>query len=372
MSNNKEYNIAVYLYDIGKVYCGLGEFEYSLASQIAQRAKELMNLYHIHLYFIVPKGKKGFLGSNVNYIEISKIDIALINIGGARLFFARKNCPQMDLVHWTHQTPKINKRLSSLNLITIHDVNFFHNHLKKSLSRKIKRIERSLSRATHISYISKFTQKDVESHFHFPRPSRVILNGVTDLSKQQVPDHHLNIPKEYFFHISRLAAKKNTHLLVEMMKYLPQENLVIAGTGRNPYMQKLMDIIKTLNLSNVYLVGNVSAEQKAALYKNCKGFLFPSLSEGFGLPVVEAMCFGKPVFLSALTSLPEVGGDVSYYFNDLEASSMAGIVQKGISEFKKDKESNEQAIIRHASQFSWEKAAESYISYYLDILSINH
>ena len=200
----------------------------------------------------------------------------------------------------------------------------------------------------------------------------MILNGVTDLSKQQVPDHHLNIPKEYFFHISRLAAKKNTHLLVEMMKYLPQENLVIAGTGRNPYMQKLVDIIKTLNLSNVYLVGNVSAEQKAALYKNCKGFLFPSLSEGFGLPVVEAMCFGKPVFLSALTSLPEVGGDVSYYFNDLEASSMAGIVQKGISEFEKDKESNEQAIIRHASQFSWEKAAESYISYSLDILSINH
>ena len=91
----------------------------------------------------------------------------------------------------------------------------------------------------------------------------MILNGVTDLSKQQVPDHHLNIPKEYFFHIS---SQKNTHLLVEMMKYLPQENLVIAGTGRNPYM-KTGGYHQNIESFHVYLVEMFGT--KAALNKNC-------------------------------------------------------------------------------------------------------
>jgi len=113
----------------------------------------------------------------------------------------------------------------------------------------------------------------------------------------------------------------------------------------------------------LHLIGKVDENNKYHLYKNCKAFVFPSLTEGFGLPVIEAMSLGKPVFLSNLTSLPEIGGNEAFYWNNFNSEEMIEVVKTGLNEFEKDS-GKQQRIIEWAKQFSWENAAKAYLKLY--------
>jgi glycosyltransferase involved in cell wall biosynthesis len=112
--------------------------------------------------------------------------------------------------------------------------------------------------------------------------------------------------------------------------------------------------------------GGVPEAAKLWLYAHCEAFLFPSLSEGFGLPVVEAMAFGKPVFISALTSLPEIGGEDAYYFADFEPESMARVVRDGLRDFGNDP-ARETRMRARASRFSWPRVAAEYWRLYEEV-----
>jgi len=114
----------------------------------------------------------------------------------------------------------------------------------------------------------------------------------------------------------------------------------------------------------LHLIGIINDSDKYWLLKNCNSFAFPSLAEGFGLPVIEAMSLGKPVFLSHLTSLPEVGGPEAYYWKSFEPSSMIDVYQSGMKTYDELKAARE---IEWAAQFSWSKAAESYLNLYESI-----
>jgi glycosyltransferase involved in cell wall biosynthesis len=114
----------------------------------------------------------------------------------------------------------------------------------------------------------------------------------------------------------------------------------------------------------VHFLGIITEKQKLWAYQNCKAFVFPSLSEGFGLPVVEAMSVGKPIFLSNLTSLPEIGGDDAYYFNDFSPENMVKTFQEGMADFEKNPQKSER-LRQRAAKFTWKKAAEAYWELYL-------
>ena len=90
--------------------------------------------------------------------------------------------------------------------------------------------------------------------------------------------------------------------------------------------------------------------------------MFPSFAEGFGLPVIEAMYFGKPVFISNLTSLPEVGGDAAYYFNSFNETEMITAFRKGMEDYKIFQP--QEKIKQQAAKFSFENAAEAIYSIY--------
>ena len=91
----------------------------------------------------------------------------------------------------------------------------------------------------------------------------------------------------------------------------------------------------------------------------------PSQAEGFGLPVVEAMQLGKPVFLSRLTSLPEVGGEAAYYFDDFSPATMQQALQSGLAQHSPARVAQAQA---QAAQFSWTQAAADYLAIYQELL----
>ena len=90
--------------------------------------------------------------------------------------------------------------------------------------------------------------------------------------------------------------------------------------------------------------------------------------EGFGLPVVEAMAFGKPLFLSKLTSLPEIGGSVAFYFQSFDPQQMQDDLEKGFTHYDANTAMPEQ-IKQRASQFSWKTSAKAYLDTYQQILN---
>lgn len=352
---------------------GLGEFENSIATRLAQRAPMLKDKYGIRIVFIVDKKQVGAYGNTVDYHVISHYRRDLLKY---HLFTPLKRflIPKYDLIHWTNQFFKFRVHIAPRLLITVHDANYLHNEISAIHKRKKTIVmQRRLSQATHLSFISKFTESDIKEHFSVAQPSRVIYNGVTNLntlppSAYESELEDMKLPEQFLFHISRWSRKKNVLLLVEMMQYLPDEHLVLAGSGRKDYEQRLRDTIERLGLKNVTIVGKVSTRQKAALLSRSKALLFPSRSEGFGLPVVEAMCFGKPSFISRLTSLPEVGGDISYYFESFDALQMAETVREGLRDFNADPQTKAAALKARAAMFDWDKTVDGYIDYYLDIL----
>ena len=363
----KKKKVAVYLYNLSNKYVGLGEFAHNLAIRMSAKAAELKTQHNLEFCFLVPKGMSGDYGDEVDYLVLRKWRYILLNAPLPR-FIKHLFFPKVDLVHWTQQLPRIHTTISPKALVTIHDVNYFHNNLpQKKIDKRTRKINRTLSFATHLSFISQFSENDVVSRFNVHQPKRVIYNGVTD--QMQVPQEKIDgLPSQYLLSVSGLDDKKNVHLLIEMMRFLPNEFLVVAGKGDKEYTKMLHQLVERYQLTNVRFVGCVSAGEKAYLYCNCKAFFFVSKSEGFGLPVAEAMTASKPVFCSKLTSLPEIGGDAAYYFDELEPEKMAQTTQKMLAEYEKDPETRQKMCLAQAQQFCWDKAVDEYINYYLDIL----
>ena len=111
----------------------------------------------------------------------------------------------------------------------------------------------------------------------------------------------------------------------------------------------------------------MSDEEKVWWYSHCDAFVFPSISEGFGLPVVEAMSLGKPVFISNLTSLPEIGGPEAFYWESFDPDIMTEVFKKGMLEYGSDRTKAER-IRKWSERFSWENTARDYLKLYKDIL----
>ena len=92
------------------------------------------------------------------------------------------------------------------------------------------------------------------------------------------------------------------------------------------------------------------------------------MTEGFGLPPIEAMHFGKPTFLARRTCLPEIGGDAAEYFDDFEPEAMKRVVQRGLQRMTEPGRAD--AIRAHAAQFNWDDAAAAYLALYRRLLKL--
>ena len=126
-------------------------------------------------------------------------------------------------------------------------------------------------------------------------------------------------------------------------------------------------MITELSLEDrVFIPGKISETEKKYHLKNCEAFVFPTLKEGFGIPIIEALSYGTAVITSDNTSLPEVGRSFATYWKHYEPEYMAEKVLEGIDRFQ-DQEFVENAK-KHAQSFSWKNTAKQYLEVYNDIL----
>jgi glycosyltransferase involved in cell wall biosynthesis len=330
-------------------YTGL--FEYCL-----QLGKSLLQVKPSadKLVFYIRQQNEHFFGQPINGIKQS---------GLHKFIFPNYN--DVDIWHTTYQSTAYiptDKRIKKV--LTIHDLNFLYE--KKSIQKQrsyLKKVQRNIDLADHIVAISEFTRKDILKHLNIGcKPVSVIYNGCVVESFPNYENKEISHSKPFLFALGTVIPKKNFHVLIPLLTNSDDE-LVIAGKTDEAYSTYIMDEAKAYGVADrVRIIGPVSSEDKYLYYKHCKAFLFPSLAEGFGIPVIEAMFFGKPVFLSTKTSLPEIGGSFAYYFESFEASAMQKVLADGLAHYRQI--NPVEAIIAHARQFSWEKCAKAYWAIY--------
>lgn len=354
--------ICIAMLNAGNRHYGLGEFEYQLGRRIADRADNLAAA-GLRVCMLVSRGQEGIFGESVSYIAVGKDEERRLRKSRAGVL--TPDGRPFALLHITNQGLMLRGIAAERRLMTVHDMNFLHNGLpwwrvwlKKRKSRRL------LSQATDVAYISQFTRQDTELHFAPPARGRLIYNGVTDLRQGESRRPEGIGDYDYLYHVSRMAKKKNVDLLIEMVRLDDSLHLVLSGSGRRKVLRRLYRLAQ--GCERIHFTGIVSEAEKHWLLEHCRGFLFASRSEGFGLPVAEAMLFGKPVFVSRATSLPEVAGESGYYFSSYEPQDMLADVRSGLRDYDTTPSRREE-IIKTAERFSWDKAAQSYIDYYLEI-----
>jgi len=279
--------------------------------------------------------------------------------------------PNKDKIDIWHSTTQMSRFLplskKTRIILTIHDLNFIYERSSnpRLIKKQLNNIQEKINKADEIVTISEYVKGDILNHLNTGNKKiTVIYNGCNTPPQQDFKPPIRNHQQPFLFTIGAINAKKNFHVLACLLKF-NQYDLVISGiTESEEYKQKIIDeAVKHNVLQRIIFTGPISDNDKYWYFKNCVAFVFPSLAEGFGLPVVEAMYFGKPVFLSTKTSLPEIGGEAAFYFPNFEIGHMQEVFNDGMHRYQED--INLAGIIKgQAILFSWEKAAQQYLEIY--------
>jgi glycosyltransferase involved in cell wall biosynthesis len=348
-------NILVDLHRMGgNAYNGLYHFCYQLGKHLAVEVPDDM-----HLHFYVPRSQRGIFDKHSQYVTQYSLH---------KYFHPLTS--RFDVWHvattLSWYRPYSNK---TKNIYTIHDLNFLNEEEYTPSIRKkyLALIQQRIDRADYLTFISEFALEQAREYLDpGKKPYSIIYNGCNVPEKiTEYPNYAPHSP--FLFSIGQFHSRKNFHVLPSLLVGNDYE-LVIAGLNDFAYKEKVISEAKNFQVADrLKLIGPVSEGEKSWYYKNCLAFVFPSIGEGFGLPVLEAMYFGKPVFLSRFTSLPEVGGNVAYYFDDFDPVCMKEVFEKGMHHYKCHHP--EERIIKRAKSFTWKRAADEYINVYRNFLA---
>jgi glycosyltransferase involved in cell wall biosynthesis len=275
--------------------------------------------------------------------------------------------PRVDVWHSTYQCFRfLRKPQNTRQIITIHDLNFLYEKNARKAQYHLNRLQQRINQADAIVSISQFVADDIKKNLVLDnKPLEVIYNCVENL-QQHVANKPSFVTSDapFFFALGAIRKKKNIHSLLEVMLRFPDHQLYIAGNLDNPdYLLQLQQQIATLRLTNVHITGPVSTAEKVWLYQHAEALLFPSRLEGFGLPVLEAMQFGTPVFISNMTSLPEVAGGHAFIWESFDPDYMAESLLENLP-IMHSNTAQRDAMKNYATSFSLEKNIQQHLSLY--------
>jgi glycosyltransferase involved in cell wall biosynthesis len=205
------------------------------------------------------------------------------------------------------------------------------------------------------------------------RNSKFETNHKSEMSNSKQILNKYGIDGSYILFVGTLQPRKNIVRLVEAFSMLKSYNLHLIIVGRRGWKyEEILRSPERFGVSGrVHFLEDVTDEDLPAFYKSAEIFVLPSLYEGFGLPVLEAMKYGCPVLTSNASSLPEAGGSAAVYFNPEDASDIAQKIEKVLS----DKELANDMIKKGHEQvkkFSWEKSARQVLKVLEDVGNPKH
>jgi len=264
--------------------------------------------------------------------------------------------------------------------VTIHDLIFLrYPEFYKPIDRKIykKKFTMSAQNADIVIAISEQTKQDCISLLGIDESKiRVVYQGCSaifekrcsDLEKEKVSQLY-ELPEKYFLYVGTIEERKN---LITAIKALPQtpENYKLIVIGRpTPYITQVKEEIQKLALEDrVIFLQNIPTEHLPSIYQMAFAFIYPSLFEGFGIPIIEAINSKIPVITSSVSCLPEAGGPDSLYISPYDFNELASHLNKLIlnENFRSDVIAKS---YEYAQRFSKENVANNLWAVYKELSS---
>jgi glycosyltransferase involved in cell wall biosynthesis len=289
---------------------------------------------------------------------------------------------RLDLYHATHYV--LPALLSSRVVVTIHDIihllypEFLPSRLAFFYARRM--IHRSLARGDRIVAVSQNTRADLMQHFAVDgRKIEVIHNGVEDVFRQRLPEDQierwlrsLGISRPYLLFVGNPKPHKNLDTVVQAYararSLAPFDAPLVCVGNRSGSEFKIRQRAEHLGLGDqVRLLGHVAHEALPAIYQGATLFLYPTLYEGFGLPVVEAMASGVAVITSNTSALKEIAQGYAHLVDPLDIPAMARAIAQCMAE-PDHREALARLGLRRAQDFRWEQTARKTLALYLSVL----
>ncbi|MCM8809184.1 MAG: glycosyltransferase family 4 protein [Candidatus Omnitrophica bacterium] len=365
---------------------GIGWYAYNLIKNIEKVDKE--NIYilfsnSLSRYKKKYEIKKNFKSKNF-YVSIRPFPFLVWNYVVAKIFPFEFLYGNLDLIHTLHVLTPIPLSFHVKQVITIHDlIPLINLNLcpTESLILKII-IPKAVKKADMIITVSYNTKKDLLNHFKidsekitviYPGLHHENIRPIEDYEKIEDLKKKYGIYGKYLLFVGAIEPKKNIPKLIDafiiVKEKFPELKLVLCGKigwKAEIFYKKMKDLPEKIK-KDIILTGYVPVSDLPYLYNGCEVFVFPSLYEGFGSPVVEAMGCGVPVVTSNISSLPEVVGDAGILVNPENKEEIAEAILSILTDQNLKKTLSKKGIER-AKLFSWENTAKKTLELYKKVV----
>ena len=362
---------------------GLGRYSRSLIDQLISIGDE----ENLEIILYRPKGKVKFEPKSQSHLTEITVDYFFPgHIGNAIWRFTKLpsliNNSGYDLFHGpSHVLPgklKCPSVVTMLDLIFIRYPNYF-----KAWDRNYYRIsfKKSAQLADHIISISEATKADLINFFGIKEEKISVIypgfDAVFSKLQQQKLDEikiKFKLPRDYILYVGNIEPRKNILKLAQAFNSLQESSyidkdvhlLIVGQMGW--YYKEIIDGIDSLSSRDkIKLVGPVYGEDLAGFYQLASIMAYPSMFEGFGYPVLEAMRLGTPVLTSNISSMPEAGGNAAHYVNPESLDE----IKDGLCKLLNDKTYREKLAVkgtRHAAGFNTMRMTQETLEVYRKLI----
>ena len=275
------------------------------------------------------------------------------------------------------------KKTKIKTVASIHDLIFLkYPELYPFIDRTIYDIKcrYAANNSDMITTISEASKKDIITFYNIePDKIKVVYpscaeNFITPKGYEDLASliSKFNLPSSYLLYVGSVIRRKNLLQVVEAYQFLPDDlkiPLVIIGKADGAYKQNIIEYIRQNRLENhIIWLENVSNHELPAIYQKAKIFIYPSLYEGFGIPVLEALFSKIPVITSNTSSLPEAGGKYSSYIDPESPEEIASAISRILT----DQNLANNMIVKgyeHALNFTGEVIAKKMMDVYLSTMA---
>ena len=355
---------------------GTETYSYSLLNAFAELAPQGFSFF----IFCSDKPELKFLDNKPGFtiIRFRSVSASV----GYRYFFEQTFFPfklkkyKLDLLHsFGYVGPVFFKN----HITTIHDTNAFAHEdmssLKKILLQNFLKV--TAKNCSHIIAVSAFTKGEIIKHLHTPEHKISVVHEASRFAcaartHLPLPDSFKELKnKKYFVALGSVTKNKNLPVLIEafqkVLSIMPETRLVLVG--HLPEDNSIETYITTLRLrEQIIITGYLPEKELAAIFQHAVCFVFPSLYEGFGLPVLEAQTLGVAVIASNRSAIPEIGQESVLYFNGTDPSDLS---QKmlAIASDTNLQQHYIKAGLETSRRFSWKSTAENTLEVYEKVCS---
>jgi glycosyltransferase involved in cell wall biosynthesis len=267
-------------------------------------------------------------------------------------------------------------RKTATQVVTVHDLSFYQEPAWYRFERAAYyrwAVARSLRHTARVIAVSRATARAVYERLGYPEDRiDVVPNGVDERFRPATAEEKESIlskyalPKRFFLYVGTLEPRKNLPRLIRAWSTVAgrcEQDLVLAGRHGWKHSPVLTEVRRSAHATRIHLPGFVEAEDLPALMSGADAFVYPSLYEGFGIPIAEAMACGTAVLTSSTTSLPEVAGDAALLVDPNDVAALGDAIARLAEDAHLRAELAAKGLAR-AARYSWKRTAELTLNVY--------